>query len=434
MKRVQSRRRGAGAIPAARLVALGLSIGLGTPLGCGGAAGGRPGGGGGSGGTGGTPAVDSGRDRRGDGGSAGGATSDGSAPSDGRPSAEIFGLTARVLPQTCKAPPGPDQPVAKLSATGCVDPSDARRPARSLIPYDVNSPLWSDGAAKQRFLALPDGATIHVKDCTREPATCALASQGGTTFDEGHWILPVGTVLMKTFSFAGKLVETRLFIRFPDLWYGFSYQWDGNQTDATLVSENGLTGAIVNDQGVTQSWYYPSRNDCLECHNDAVGGSLGPETRQLNRTFTYPGGVTADQLATLEHLDAFDAPVARLPALTDYTRDTAPADLEARARSYLHANCAICHRPDGNYSAIDLRVGVPLARMSVCNLDPNKGDLGVVGAKRLVPAAPAKSLILLRMQAPDRDRGRMPQLATSVLDRNGIDTIAAWITSITACP
>jgi uncharacterized repeat protein (TIGR03806 family) len=416
---------------AARPLARWLSVALLAAVGCGTSDGNK----GGTGGAGGGSPADAGADRTA--ASDAGASSDATdtRTTDGRsPDADVFGIQARALVQTCKPPPAVDQPVAKLSLTGCVDPTDARKPASSLIPYDVNSPLWSDGAAKLRFLALPDGATIHVKDCAREPATCMLASQGGTTYDEGHWILPVGTVLMKSFSFAGKLIETRLFVRFADLWYGYSYQWDSGQTDATLVSENGLNAPIVNDQGASQSWYYPSRNDCLECHNDTVGASLGPETRQFNRTFAYPSGVTANQIATLEHIGVFDAPVTRFPALTDYTRDTAAADLEVRARSYLHANCAICHRPDGNYSAIDLRVGVPLAQMSICNLDPNKGDLGVTGAKRLVPAMPAKSLLLLRMQALDRLSGRMPQLATSVLDRNGIDTISAWINSITSCP
>jgi len=338
------------------------------------------------------------------------------------------------MTQTCKPPASLDQPVTMLSATGCVDPTNPKKPAASMIPYDVNSPLWSDGADKQRFLAIPDGALIHVKDCTREPDTCKFAAQGGTTFDEGHWVLPVGTVLMKSFLFGGKFLETRLFIRFPDIWYGFSYQWNSQQTDAVLVSENGLTTDIVNSQGAHQSWYFPSRNDCLECHNDTVGGSLGLETRQLDRSFEYPIGFGANQVSTLEHIGMFDAPVVRQAPLTDYTRDTSPEDLDARARSYLHANCAICHRPDGNYSAIDLRIGVALDKMSVCNIDPNKGDLGVTGAKRLVPGMPNQSLLLLRMQAPDKMSGRMPQLATSVLDANGVDVISAWIQSITACP
>ena len=96
--------------------------------------------------------------------------------------------------------------------------------------------------------------------------------------------------------------------------------------------------------------------------------------------------------------------------------------------------CAICHRPDGPYSAIDLRFGVSLTDMNVCNIDPNKGDQGVTGSKRVFPAMPDKSVLLLRMQALDKMSGRMPQLATSVLDTNGINTISDWINSIATCP
>jgi hypothetical protein len=234
-------------------------------------------------------------------------------------------------------------------------------------------------------------------------------------------------VLVKTFLLAGKYLETRLFVRFgPEQWVGYSYEWDDSQTEATLVPR---TGKLKEIAGATQSWYFPARNDCLECHNKTVGYSLGLETRQLDRLSTYPNGLTVNQLDTLEHLGILDAPPARLPPLADST-----ASLESRARAYLHANCATCHRPDGDYADIDLRAHVPLSRMNVCNVEPNKGNLGVAGARRLAPGVPSRSLLLLRMLAPDADSGRMPQLATSVLDEAGIALVSAWIDSVAACP
>jgi len=370
------------------------------------------------------------------GGTSGGGTGGGGTSGGGTSgmTAEAFGLSARPAKQTCLPPANVDSPVTKLSATGCTDPTDVRKPAASLIPYDVASPLWSDGADKQRFMAIPDGATIHVKNCTTEPDTCKPAFQGGTSSDEGHWVMPVGTVLVKNFLFAGKPFETRLFVRFADEWGGFSYQWSADLSDATLVSEFGAMADVVNNSGAKQTWTFPSRNDCLECHNETVGGSIGPDTRQLNWSMKYPSpsGVMANQISTLEHIGLFDAPVVRMPALVDF-RVTGPS-VDDRARSYLHANCGTCHRPDGNYSAIDLRFGVSLQNMKICNLDPNKGDLGITGAKRLVPAMPAQSLMLLRMQAPDKASGRMPQLATSVLDTLGISLVTQWISGITVCP
>ncbi|MES1209940.1 MAG: hypothetical protein ABUS79_28725, partial [Pseudomonadota bacterium] len=206
--------------------------------GCNPSSGGSPPGSGGAGGTGGAMAT-GGTAGTGTGG-AGMATDAGMdqttpSPDAGADGPSPFGIATRAAVQTCKAPMALDQPADKLSATVCVDATNPKKPAASLIPYDVNSPLWSDGADKQRFLALPDGAVIHVKDCTREPDTCKTVAQGGTTFDEGHWVLPVGTVLVKNFLFGGRFIETRLFVRFADIWYGFSYQWNSAQTDATLV-------------------------------------------------------------------------------------------------------------------------------------------------------------------------------------------------------
>ncbi|MBC8131495.1 MAG: hypothetical protein H7X95_00830 [Deltaproteobacteria bacterium] len=363
------------------------------------------------------------------------ATGDTTPATDATTDGAQFGIATRPTKQTCTLPARADQPVAKLSATGCVEAADPKKPAASLIPYDVISPLWSDDADKQRFMAIPDGAKIHVKNCAREPETCMPVFQGGTSFDEGHWVLPVGTVLVKNFLFGNKFIETRLFVRFPDMWAGYSYQWDALQTDAALVPEEGLTADVLNARGVKQSWSFPSRNDCLECHNETAGASLGPDSRQFDWSIKYPSGIVANQLATLEHIGMFDAPVARLPALVDFRAQGAGAPtLEKKVRSYLHANCATCHRPEGNYSAIDLRFGVTLQNMKICNIEPNKGDQGVVGSMRLFPADPAKSVMVLRMQALDKLSGRMPQLGTSVLDTTGIGLVSDWIRSITSCP
>jgi hypothetical protein len=369
---------------------------------------------------------------------------DGGSPPDGAsgdvPDAYIltdggpFGIATRVH-QTCAPPADYTQPPSQLSATGCVDANNPTQPAPSMIPYEVNSQLWSDGAAKQRFMAIPDGAVIGVKDCTRDPGACQPLTDGGTTPPEGHWFLPVGSVLMKSFLFGGKFLETRLFAHYDGMWVGYSYQWNAQQTDATLVDRLGLNRNISNGNGGTQSWYFPSQNDCLQCHTSTFGDSLGTETRQLNRTMTYPNGVMANQIDTFEHLGMFDAPIPRLAPLADYTSTTATDSLDAKARSYLHANCAICHLPGGSYDSIDFRFGTPLSMMNVCNVTPDKGDVGVTGSKRFFPGSPQKSVLLLRMQlASGMDSGRMPPLATSVLDQNGIGILSQWIKGTTKCP
>jgi hypothetical protein len=371
------------------------------------------------------------------------------APGDAGPDAYFppagggpFGLMTRPANATCKLPASYMKPAMLLSATGCVDGQDPNKPAPGMLPYDVASPLWSDGASKERFMAVPDGKLVHVKDCTREPDSCKPVSQGGTSDDEGHFVFPVGTVLMKNFLFNKKSFETRLFMKFrDDFWVGYSYLWNAQHTDATLVAEDGLNMPVVNDKGAMQSWYFPSRNDCVLCHNNYVGFSLGPETRMLNIDYTYPGGTRANQIATLEHIGLFDGPVKRLDPLPDPGQGVTPtmndpATLVKRTRSYMHANCAICHRPNGEYPDIDLRFDTDLKGTNMCNISPNKGTLTVMPparAKRLVPGQPDISVTYLRAATLDQ-KVRMPQVATSVIDPLGTRLISDWIKSITACP
>jgi hypothetical protein len=389
------------------------------------------------------PAPDAGG---GDGGEGGGSSGDDAGGAGGSPDAGNFpdayvrggmgpfGLQTRPHNLTCKPPTNENMPAAKLSLTGCVDPKDPKKPAAGLIPYDVNSPLWSDGAGKTRYIAIPDDAVIHVVDCMREPASCPMPGPDVRTPNDGHWEMPVGSVLVKNFLMNNKFMETRLFVRFEDGWLGYSYRWDANQTDAVLVDKYGEHDTtVMGPGGKTQDWYFPSQSDCLTCHNHTVGETLGPETSQMNKMVTY-GTVAANQIATLEHIGLFDLPV-RTTGLTPLPtpQTTASATLELRARSYLHANCAICHRPGGEYPDIDMRFSTPLKAMNLCNVAQNKGDLGVTGAKRMVPGVPAKSTMFLRMQSLMKG-ARMPQVATSVVDEVGTKLISDWITQTTICP
>jgi uncharacterized repeat protein (TIGR03806 family) len=349
----------------------------------------------------------------------------------------------RPVNQTCKAPPSYDKPYAHLSESGCVDATDHNKPAASLIPYTVASPLWSDGAAKERFMAIPDGTLVHVKDCGREPDKCDL-SKGGDPIDDGHFLFPIGSVLVKNFLFDGKVFETRLWVHFSDDmttgWVGYSYQWNDAHTDADLVSEQGLTKMMTN-AGKMQSWYYPSQTDCAQCHNDAAGYSLGPDVRNFNVDYKYPSGVTANQLDTLEHIGLFDLQITRKPAFPDPSAGVNgtmndPATAEVRARSYMQGNCAICHRPGGSFQGLDLRFDTALKDRQVCNALPLKGEAPVTPAAQarlLVPGKPELSLVYARMNTLDEQR-RMPQMATSVLDKTGLLLVSDWIKSITKCP
>jgi len=399
-------------------------------LGTGGSAMGRYGTGGGSGigGPGGLAGVGAGPAASG--GDAGGSIGGGGTAGGG---------TAPI--QTCIPPASKDNPVARLSQTGCMDPARSTMLAASVIPYQVNSPLWSDGADKTRGMALPVGGKIHVKDCATESAACP---QGPA--DTGKWIFPVGTVMVKSFSFDEKLVETRLFVHFdPATWVGYSYQWDEAQTDATLVPDDRVQIAFHTGQRQVD-WHFPNRLDCMQCHTPGAGSTLGPETAQMNRVNggTNPGGI--NQIDDLQARGLFDAPLAkpyRSPLVAPYPSQagTPPADatLEQRARSYLHANCAICHRPDSDFPNLDLRLEVPLEDTHVCGVEPAKSDLGVVGSLILDPGKRENSVLWLRMNTPI-DPGavgktvRMPQLATYVIDQAAVSLIGDWIASLGGCP
>ncbi|HEY3234848.1 MAG TPA: hypothetical protein VGJ84_09020, partial [Polyangiaceae bacterium] len=328
-----------------------------------------------------------------------------------------------------------DQAAALLSQTGCSAPGNPQSPAASLIPYSVSSPLWSDGASKLRYMALPDGATISVKDCQRDPAACNPADPAYTLQDEGDWDVPNGTVLVKTFRLENRMVETRLLVRVDAFnWWGYGYEWRPDQTDADLLPANqdGYERTIPAAAG-SQTWHFPSRTQCLQCHTDAAGQSLGLETSQLNIDFVYPNRVAANELETLGRVGAFatGAEPAPRPAYPNPADDRLP--LEARARSYLHANCAICHRPGGESSTdMDFRFQTLLSDTQLCGHPAQFGDLGAPGALRIAPGDPAKSVVSLRMHSLD-PAVRMPRIGTRVVDEVGVGVIDAWIASLPGC-
>ena len=315
----------------------------------------------------------------------------------------------RLVPQDPGAVGEPGWPPT-LTDTGCFADVPSASLADGILRYEVNSPLWSDGASKERALVLPPGGTI-----------------GYTA--SGAWELPEGTILIKTFSIAKRL-ETRFLVRNGGEWRGATYRWNDAQDEAHL-----LAGAATEDLGA-QEWSYPSRGDCTGCHTKAAGGVLGLSTGQMNTSHDVLGtGTEYSQVGLLAALDYFDAPPPapedQLPAFADPA--DASASLQDRARAYLHANCAHCHVPGGLANAtIDLRFDTPLAATGACGAPAQQGDLGVPGAQIIAPGQPTKSTLLLRMKTLDGSV-RMPPLASSVVDTQGVALIEAWIASLPGC-
>jgi uncharacterized repeat protein (TIGR03806 family) len=302
---------------------------------------------------------------------------------------------------------------ALLSQTGCFDATDPTIPASGLIPYDINSGLWTDGASKRRWMALPDGDTVDIDV-------------------DGDFLFPVGTVLVKEFAYDDVPHETRLFVRHMDgIWTGYSYEWREDGSDADL-----LPAGKVKVLPTGHSWTYPSRAECLRCHNDTANFSLGPEMAQLNREMLYPQSLRiANQLETLEHIGIFTyglpASIEDIPAYAEL--DQTHHSVDYRARSYLHSNCSGCHRPgEITQAPMDLSFSSPTTASNLCDVTPAFGDLGVVGAKILSPGNPDLSVLKLRDESRD-PLIQMPPLGTAIVHNEWISLLESWISDPTLC-
>ncbi|MCA9492585.1 MAG: PQQ-dependent sugar dehydrogenase, partial [Myxococcales bacterium] len=300
--------------------------------------------------------------------------------------------------------PGPSTFPQTLEETGCFDATGG--PLPMLVPFEVAHPFWSDGADKERFLAIPDGARMTVDA-------------------EGRVVFPLGSVLVKQFRVSGKKVETRLLVRHDDgAWAGYAWAWDDTGTAATL-----LAGAQTVTGGAGEDWRVPSRAECLRCHNLDGGQPLGPRIDQLDIDATQANGWVENQIDELVRLDMMEAPASRPGALVALD-STAP--VEERARAWLDVNCAFCHLPAGpGGGTLDLRVETPLASTGMCAA-PERGDLGITGALVVTPGDPSLSILSSRIGR--RDVHMMPPLGTTQVDVVGSGVVDQWITELTSCP
>jgi len=311
-------------------------------------------------------------------------------------------------------------PPTQLSQTGCFEPGKPGQPIAEFFAYEVNSPLWSDDSLKSRFLRIPSGKAITVKDCDQNPATCLPIEQGGTPEDEGHFDLPIGSILIKNFRLQGKLIETRVLVRAATLtWKGYSYEWNEDATEASLLAD-------FKDRTVgAQVWHYPNQQECLQCHTAAGGRSLGPTTRQLDRV-TGEGN-------QLDRLVALGLLPSRPKALAPYPDPRQTGPLEGRARAYLQSNCSFCHRPGGPFSDMDFRYDTKLLDMNVCNVPIIRGTGDpALPPMRMVPGQPEVSSMSFRMH--NRAGYGMPKIGSNLVDPEGVALLDQWISSITTCP
>jgi mono/diheme cytochrome c family protein len=306
-----------------------------------------------------------------------------------------------------------------LSATGAFNDLSALTPSTGLIPYTVNSPLWSDGAIKSRWAAVPNDGPPYTSD------------EQISFVPVGEWGFPNGTVFVKHFELTvneitgdRKRLETRLLVRNQDgAVYGVTYKWRADNSDADL-----LPGAVPLDEDIPittssgasriQRWTYPSRGQCLICHNSVANYVLGLKTHQMNGDFTYPTtGRTDNQLRTFAHIGLLN-PTPNEADIPTFLKSVAVTDtsvpVQHRMRSWIDANCSQCHRPGGFGPGYDGRFYTPLENQDLIDTFVRFRD---------VEGSP----LYERDNALD-DR-KMPPLAKNVVHEAAMTTLRQWIAS-----
>ncbi|RYD62438.1 MAG: hypothetical protein EOP83_14580, partial [Verrucomicrobiaceae bacterium] len=326
-----------------------------------------------------------------------------------------------------------NEPPQFLSQTGVFTNLANLTTAPGVIPYSVANPLWSDAAAKKRWIILPNDGSHNT------------AAEKIAFSEEGNWQFPAGTVFVKHFEVAldendpssMKLLETRFLICTDGGGkYGVTYKWNAAGTDAELLTSGLSESYEVTDSGgalETRNWDYPSRADCLLCHNADAGQALGVRTHAMNKTFHYEvTGRDANQLTTFNALGMFDATLTAAQ-IEDFIEaraiDDETAPIEHRVRSYLDSNCSHCHQPTATVPYFDARLGTPLKVQGLINgIIQGHFDLGPDG-RYIKPGDADLSALHVRLSNVGNGAA-MPPLAKNVVDQQAVDLLHGYLESL----
>lgn len=312
----------------------------------------------------------------------------------------------------------------KLSETGLFSSVETQTPEPGVIPYSINAQPWSDGADAERYAAIPDGRTIKE--------------------EKGKWAFPEDTVFVKTLSFQRRQgketipqrVETQILHFDGTDWLPYTYRWNEDQSDAVLVDASGADSSIdvadVKAEGGRrqQNWRFSGRAECQRCHNNWSGPALAFNPAQLNRDHDYHGK-KASQLKTFAHIQMIDPKLieGELPRLAN-PHDVS-ADVNDRARAYLQANCAHCHRMHAGGAVLSqMQFELPLEKTMMIGVRPTQGTFGIHAAHVVSPSDPARSVLLYRISK--LGNGRMPYLGSTEVDLAGVELIHDWIGQLSA--
>lgn len=305
------------------------------------------------------------------------------------------------------ASPARTRPPATLAETGLY--AHGNTLAAGVVLFEPQHALWSDGATKKRWIALPPGTSIDASK-------------------PDEWVFPRGTRLWKQFSIDGRPVETRFIRRLADgNWEFASYLWNEEATQARLAPDK---GALLDRGSGLPRYAIPSRTDCLACHGNSPTPVLGLAAIQLGGTSAAGTDSAVRDLRALVArgwLRGMPAPPGTRPAIAGRS------DIERAALGYLHANCGHCHNEDKDgvrvalmlkQSAADPAGSAAAALRSLLSAQPRYAQAS--HPSLVVPGGPGDSLLLSRV-ATRNPLVQMPPLGTSLVDTEAVALLRRWI-------
>ena len=298
------------------------------------------------------------------------------------------------------------------------------QPAKGVVPYDLQTPLFSNYAEKARFIKLPDG-----KQAQYHPSS---------TFD-----LPVGTYLIKSFYYpydfrdlskGRRIMETRIMYRNEQGWQTWPYIWNDTQTEA-VYDPTGQTMEVsyldAAGKNIKTAYLVPNKNQCKGCHlqNNKVM-PIGIAARHLNSEFDYETGRMNQLQYWQQHALLQGLPDDDIPGNANWVDEK--QSLDARARAYLDINCGHCHRPDGPANTSGLFLYARETNPTALGIMKTPVAAGRGSGNRkydIVPGKPDASILLFRMQTNDPGIA-MPEIGREQLHTEGIKLIREWIKEI----
>lgn len=343
----------------------------------------------------------------------------------------------------------------KLSETGLYESTERDIPAPGVIPFSINVPMWEDGLAATRMIALPESTSV-IWHRNQVPIP-------GTIFNR-VLEFPKDAVLVRTVATANsaglprRRIETQILHFNGRVWRGYTYRWNESQTDAELVEADGVEADINvrdsrdNSVMVKRPHVFASRAACVRCHNPWAQHALAFNIPQINRMRVFHSGFLDHQLRAFEHIGILkrapsddDDPTPLLETESeaagplqsqieavykDQPKLSPPFDenvaLDLRARSYLHANCSHCHQMGGGGTAdIELRFDFPLEKTKTVGFRPMQGTFGIHNAEIVAPGDPYRSVLYYRMSKVGK--GRMPHIGSQAIDDRALKLIFEWI-------